>query len=409
MTQNTVIWKLVSELLHFHDCVIIPGFGGFVCNREPARIDQVSHVILPPGKRIIFNQNLKSNDGLLAGFLAKQEQINYSESLANIESFVNQIQQELTEKKQFLIDGFGTFRLNAEANYVFVPDSSNTFLFSSYGLTPLQAGNTKSKPFKERRTRILNDQIEVNRVKRRRIKNLGPKALVLTLLVMLATNGWIYFKENPVNTNQFGQAGLSISNWFDSIFNPEDTQNSVVATPQITITPPLISVDHQPTFVPKLNVDSTYISTSSEQMATPVASTYNYEALAMAFSSETGLFHFSQPISEVNQPLANPDVTDNNNPVEDENAEEPTSVVPVIIAGKWFIIGGVFCHENNAKRFKNKLVSEGYHAEILPNSSIHCLRVSYASYNTKHEAESALTDIQKNVNPEAWICSSDAD
>ena len=53
------IWQVVEKLLYKHDCVIIPGFGGFVCNMEHARIDQVTHVIIPPGKHIIFNPNLK--------------------------------------------------------------------------------------------------------------------------------------------------------------------------------------------------------------------------------------------------------------------------------------------------------------------------------------------------------------
>ena len=38
----------ISELLFEHDCVIVPDFGGFVCNYAPARIDPVKHLFEPP-------------------------------------------------------------------------------------------------------------------------------------------------------------------------------------------------------------------------------------------------------------------------------------------------------------------------------------------------------------------------
>ncbi|MBP9187826.1 MAG: hypothetical protein KBG11_12060, partial [Bacteroidia bacterium] len=35
ITSQT-IWISVKELLYKHDCVIMPNFGGFVCNPETA-------------------------------------------------------------------------------------------------------------------------------------------------------------------------------------------------------------------------------------------------------------------------------------------------------------------------------------------------------------------------------------
>ncbi|MBA3284223.1 MAG: SPOR domain-containing protein, partial [Nitrosopumilus sp.] len=53
----------ISQLLYHHDCVIVPGFGGFVTNSQPARIHPVQHQFYPPSKSLGFNIHLRRNDG----------------------------------------------------------------------------------------------------------------------------------------------------------------------------------------------------------------------------------------------------------------------------------------------------------------------------------------------------------
>ena len=44
------ITKYIQELLFVHDCVILPGFGGFVANYRPAKIDENQQIVHPPSK-----------------------------------------------------------------------------------------------------------------------------------------------------------------------------------------------------------------------------------------------------------------------------------------------------------------------------------------------------------------------
>ena len=141
--------------MHTHDCVIMPGFGGFVCNRQQARIDQVTHIITPPGKHVVFNQNLKTNDGLLANQIAEELKLGYSDAVKWIDQTVEQIKQLLTEQKQLEVDGFGRFRLNAEANYVFIPLLKNNYSYSSFGLMPVQASPVASRSIKSTHPKIF--------------------------------------------------------------------------------------------------------------------------------------------------------------------------------------------------------------------------------------------------------------
>lgn len=58
--MKIIIEKYISELLYQYDCVIIPGFGGFIGNYSPALIDPIYHTFHPPYKSLLFNINLKT-------------------------------------------------------------------------------------------------------------------------------------------------------------------------------------------------------------------------------------------------------------------------------------------------------------------------------------------------------------
>ncbi len=74
----------ISSLLFEHECVVVPGLGGFVSNYSPARIHPVQHLFQPPSKTILFNPELKNNDGLLAKFIAENEKTSFYDALAII-------------------------------------------------------------------------------------------------------------------------------------------------------------------------------------------------------------------------------------------------------------------------------------------------------------------------------------
>ena len=91
--------KYIVQLLHHHDCVIIPEFGGFVAQYKPASLDRVTGFYSPPSKQILFNINLKNNDGLLANKIAQEQDIS-SEGLAQIiADFVTNDQYRIKREK----------------------------------------------------------------------------------------------------------------------------------------------------------------------------------------------------------------------------------------------------------------------------------------------------------------------
>ena len=69
--MNHSIEKYISDLLYDNDCVIIMNFGGFVCNQTSAKLDEATGILSPPNKTILFNSQLKENDGLLINHISK--------------------------------------------------------------------------------------------------------------------------------------------------------------------------------------------------------------------------------------------------------------------------------------------------------------------------------------------------
>src|ERR1700688_2798430 len=116
--------KHISELLFEHDCVIVPDFGGFVCNYSSANIHSAKHQFHPPFKKISFNRNLKNNDGLLAHQVAQSENISYSDANHFISEYVEKLNKELNASKRFDLKNIGTFYLGEENTFLFEQDET---------------------------------------------------------------------------------------------------------------------------------------------------------------------------------------------------------------------------------------------------------------------------------------------
>jgi nucleoid DNA-binding protein len=132
------ITAFIRELLFGHDCVIVPGFGGFIGNYTPARIDKSSSTFFPPVKQISFNRNLNHNDGLLVGRISESAKMNYGDARNLVEEFVNDIRKRLVKGEKVVFENIGSFVNNHEGNVQFEPDRDANYLLDSYGLAPFK-------------------------------------------------------------------------------------------------------------------------------------------------------------------------------------------------------------------------------------------------------------------------------
>ncbi|MBN1388772.1 MAG: SPOR domain-containing protein [Bacteroidales bacterium] len=125
----------IRELLYNHDCVILPGFGGFIGNYTPARIDRDSHTFHPPLKAISFNSRLSHNDGLLIGKISEKKGIGYVDAKRIVDDYISSLKNKLNGGERIHLAGIGHFQMNSEGSVQFEPDNDINFLLDAYGLS----------------------------------------------------------------------------------------------------------------------------------------------------------------------------------------------------------------------------------------------------------------------------------
>lgn len=130
--------EYISDLLFLHDCVVIPDFGGFICNYKGAYIDEVNGMICPPSKDILFNRNLTHNDGLLVNWVACKENINYDKAVKQVALFSEDLKVKLNQKQRIAFGDIGVFYTDRRFNIIFDSGKSN-FLSDTFGMEQVEA------------------------------------------------------------------------------------------------------------------------------------------------------------------------------------------------------------------------------------------------------------------------------
>lgn len=149
------------ELLFDHDCVTLPGFGGFIIQSHPARIDQARHRIHPPARNVSFNRLLSHDDGILAEHMAQAGKVTVEEALDIIYDYSKQLLKKIVNGETLIIKGLGEFSKSAEDEITFNAETNVNFNRSSYGLGPVSLypiePNAEKRPAKKRTDRTARD------------------------------------------------------------------------------------------------------------------------------------------------------------------------------------------------------------------------------------------------------------
>tara|TARA_B100000683_G_scaffold273799_1_gene320298 strand:- start:897 stop:1835 length:939 start_codon:yes stop_codon:yes gene_type:complete len=162
--MNKTISKYISELLFLHDCVIIPEFGGFIGNNKSAVLNEITRTISPPSKEILFNPNLKTNDGLLINHISKSEGISNVEARNLVVNYVSLINQKLKKIRTFRIENVGLLSLGTEENILFLQDSFTNYNLDSFGL---KSQKTKKVDHIEKKIKVITTPISTKKGRRK--------------------------------------------------------------------------------------------------------------------------------------------------------------------------------------------------------------------------------------------------
>ncbi|MCW3083412.1 MAG: hypothetical protein JWP12_778 [Bacteroidetes bacterium] len=333
--------KHISELLYGHDCVIVPELGGFVANYAPAKIHPVQHSFTPPSKNIVFNKNLKNNDGLLANQIVTTENKTYPEALKYIQHFVENANLQLKKGSKVKIDEVGTLFLDVERNIQFEPDTKTNHLPDAFGLAAFQSPAIKRDNISKRIEKEFKDRGAVPAERKKiNVKRYVALAIAMPLIFAMV---WIPLKTDLLKHINYAS------------LNPFASKEVKTVTPD----------------VPK---NTTLVVIAPVKKDTAAMPANAAETLATTTTVE--------PVK--------PDTT------------RVVTAPPVNVDYKFHLVAGCFQIENNAVKFVASLQSQNIAASIIGQNDKGLFVVSCGDFATRKEANDQLEILRKSQ-PNAWL------
>lgn len=186
-----VLIQHIEKLLPDHDCVVVPGLGGFVQNEVPARFDAKSDMFHPGGKEICFNARLTFNDGFLAQSYQETFGLSFEESNLQIRQGVQEIMDKVNEGKYVSLGRIGVMWKNDQEQLAFRSENKNIFFPESYGLAPFTYPSIE-KTFKKnlytaQTTQKRKDEDFINiRLRRNSFRNFVTGAAACLVMLLLS-------------------------------------------------------------------------------------------------------------------------------------------------------------------------------------------------------------------------------
>ncbi len=129
--------KHIEVLLLENDCVIVPGFGGFIAYSHSAVIDREKQVIFPPMRSLGFNPQLLINDGLLVQSYMQAYHTDFPDATRKIEETVYHLKDTLHNGGECHLPNIGTIYYNISGVYEFKPAGNYFFTPLLYGMETL--------------------------------------------------------------------------------------------------------------------------------------------------------------------------------------------------------------------------------------------------------------------------------
>lgn len=195
----------ISELLYRYECVIIPGFGAFLTHQESAWIDQKSNTFHPPHKRISFNRQLQTNDGLAANYIATAEKTSYENALTRLRTFARELNSDLQKGKTITFERIGEFTSDEEGNVFFIPNNLENFSTDAFGLASFVMPKVKRLQLLEEVKELEEKAPIIFTPEKRNKPNYLKYAAVAAIALIVGGIGGLKWYESDVQKENYAE------------------------------------------------------------------------------------------------------------------------------------------------------------------------------------------------------------
>ena len=355
MNLYSAIYQLVCD----NDCVIIPGFGGFVANRFPANVDFSKQEFYPPSRKVAFNESLSLSDGLLVNHISQTENVSWTEADSIVKSFVDELNAKLADGKSVSFEGLGEFSRRT-GSLVFASSSAN-LLDESFGLT------TFNFPMLHSATKPRVESAIIKGTPDKKGKKGRGRAIAWSLSAAAVIAGLVCMSL--------------YMGWFDSLFGNGGDENTMLAG-----------------FGVGGNTEQVVEVTDEAVAAEQTAELADVQEVVADATEDDEI-----PSEEL---VADEEVVaEEVAPVEEQVAApvETAVVVPTSTDFKVHIIAGCFANYSNAENVYKDLSSRGLSPQILP---LHkgLYKVSVKGFATTSDACAELQSLKELTgNDQLWV------
>ncbi|MBD1396034.1 HU-CCDC81 and SPOR domain-containing protein [Pontibacter sp. JH31] len=365
-----MVEKHIKNLLFNHDCVIIPEFGGLITRYVPASINPVKHMLVPPSKKIAFNEKLVLNDGLLISTIAYANNISKEEAKQMVVAFVHSARTRLNGENRFELADIGVFRYNAERRLEFEYKESENLLESSFGLPEIVARPIRAEEPAVLRTLLKERKAEPAPVKqplRSRLRRAYNVAAGLALTGLVGAGLYMLSLQTDYTISSLSPT---------SLFGAERQAAEENASASVTTQMP---ADQFASAEESLEMEDNAVSLAEGSGLTETsieATQYAADESVIAKADEQGA------AVEVEQPSTTISGKD----------------------GRFYIITGGYARMHNAEFSRQEIAEKGHEAKVLePGRGNRLFKVAVADFATAEEAQAAMDTYRQSFGETIWV------
>lgn len=265
--MNHVI-RHIEYLVHRHDCVVLPKWGAFIADYQPACYDETLGLMYPPLRELSFSASVDYNDGLLASSIARKESISFAQASRIVEEEIDSMKHQLELDGELPLGKVGRFIRQDEVSVIFEPAAMQSRVgsagFDAFAIRPLLS-------------RVKEEAINAGRIeapRRGRLSRIGLRAIKAAAAVMLAVGISVAllrpsFNRNddmasiaPVMSQKSSQTSMMPSLGEGKTLNirvpEEDVEVAKVSQPAVETAEPAAEVKAEPEAGVRLNASDRY-------------------------------------------------------------------------------------------------------------------------------------------------------
>lgn len=364
----------LHQLFLDHDCIVVPGLGGFVCNRRPARYDAVRKELIPPAREVQFNERLMHNDGVLAHSLAVSSGCTYAEALESIEKEASMMRLAISAGQTISLTHVGRLYRGANGSTHFLAEPELERMLRSFGLQRIALVPLEREEQGQQDAQVLDPVSAPATGRVIGIRKGARWAAAAAILPLLAGGAW-WWSVQPVSD----ATTFSLPHWPRAVRVADYTPLAVVASESMI-----------PAFYPES------LSAVEEALASATHASHPVVSLNLETGAEDDA-GFRIRLQPVDAELDVAAVA-----VAETGSTAPEAATSPSCNGGFLLVSGAFSSEQNAQRHATNLQRSGLTVEcILQPGGLYlvCLGV----YQDGADAQSALRSLQAAGPTEAWI------